>query len=172
MVSPISLNIETNEACPSGCAFSSAAGEELAAGDFDVARGLGSSDLTLFLTSILERGIINFAMRKRASKATGKDEYTVTEVGTLIDQFRGEFKVFGENLTSVKEDVGTIKEQVAKNSEDAALLKTAVRSLSAKIEKLTESIERLIKTKADREELLTLEKRVSGLEAKVAALSR
>ena len=100
-----------------------------------------------------------------------KDTFTVTEVGTLIEQFRGDFRVFGEDLTSVKTDVKSLKEMVAKNTERITLLEIAVRDIVNKLEALTKSIDRLVKTKADREDLQTLERRVSTLESKVASLS-
>ena len=110
-----------------------------------------------------------------------EDKFTVTEVGTLIEELRSEFRIFGEDLISVKNDVGSLKEMVAENTEKIAVLEIAARNmatksdlaiLAAKIEKLIESIDKLIKTKTDREEFITLEKRVSALEARSAASSR
>lgn len=115
-------------------------------------------------------------MKKPATKSNkkirGKDKYTVTEVGTLIDQFRGEFKVFGENIISVKSDVKSIKEMVSDNTERITLLEITVRNVVAKIDELIKSINTLVKTKADRQEFQALEKRVSILETKVASLSQ
>ena len=97
---------------------------------------------------------------------------TVTEVGTLIDQLRWEFKIFGEDMISLKKDVKTTKEMVTRNTEDIVLIKVAVKNMVAKIEALTKSIDRLVKTKADREDIQALEKRISILETKVASISR
>ena len=101
-----------------------------------------------------------------------KDEYTVTEVGTLIEEFRSEFKVFGEKLQANTEKLDATYEQVGKITEQMILLETAVRNVIARIEELTKGISELVKTKADREEMQLLDKRISALENKVAVLAR
>ena len=133
-------------------------------------------------------------MKKPAdkNKERGKDNYTVTEVGTLIEEFRGEFKVFGEKLQvntektdatfeqvgRQTEEITLLKVLVQKNTEDISSLKTdvsslkiAIKDIASKIDRLVESIENLIKTKVDREEFQVLEKRISTLEAKMASLA-
>lgn len=109
-------------------------------------------------------------MRKPKSKS--KDKFSATEVGTLVEQFRSEFKVFGEDLTTLKDDVKATKEMVGKNFERITLLEIAVRDIVNKISALTASIDRLAKTKTDREEFKALEGRVGILEAKVESLSK
>jgi len=126
-------------------------------------------------------------MKKAVSKTKerGKDQYTVTEVGTLIEEFRGEFRVFGEKLQANTEKTDATYEQVGRVTEEIAILKVAVQNntkeitslkvtvqnITTKIDKLVESIEKLIKTKVDREEYQILEKRISTLEAKMASIT-
>lgn len=130
-------------------------------------------------------------MKKPTNKSNkpGKDKFTVTEVGTLVEQLRGEFRVFGEDLITVKEDVGSLKVMVAGNTEKITSLETAVTSLKVmvaqnteritaleaivrnvvlKIDDLIKSIDNLAKTKVDNEKFISLEKRVSALETKLA----
>jgi len=164
------------------------------------------------------RFIISVTMKKTPPKSTkktrGKDGYTVTEVGTLIDGFRSEFKVFGENQkniikkldatyeqvginterlsivevvvkknskkignleTAVKENtakIGDLETAVTKLDDRITNLEVAVKDIISKIDALTKSIDNLAKTKVDREEMFTLEKRISLLETKVASLSQ
>ena len=170
--------------------------------------------LTFPLTLGSRGGNIDSAMGKTNKKNRGKDAYTVTEVGTLVDEFRKEFRVFGERQEGIIKKLDATYEQTGRNTEQITLLEIAVKEITSKIaalaekvdkntsaiaalaekvdknaaaiaelaekvdkntkaiEALTRSIDKLVQTKADREEILTLEKRVSALETKVSALLR
>lgn len=112
-------------------------------------------------------------------KPEEKNSYTPTEVGTLIEQFRSEFKVFGERQQSIIEKQQSIiekldatYEQVGKNTQEIALIKTTLRNLkeqvsinTGKIEENRQLIEHVLeelKLKASREEFKTLKNRVDS----------
>ena len=76
-------------------------------------------------------------MKKPKSKIRGQDKYTVTEVGTLIEHFESQFKVFGESQQAVIKKLDATYEQVGKNTEDITILIAAVRKNSEDIASLT-----------------------------------
>ena len=59
-------------------------------------------------------------MKKRVNK---NDKFTVTEVGTLIEAMRREFKPILEDIPSIKTKLDSVFEQVGKNTEDTQLIK-------------------------------------------------
>jgi len=67
------------------------------------------------------------------NKERGKDKYTVTEVGTLIEHFECQFKVFGEGQNAIREKLDATYEQVGKNTEEIVLLKVAVQKNTEEI---------------------------------------
>ena len=93
---------------------------------------------------------------KKQAKKTGK--FTPTEVGTLIEDLRGQFKVFGEGLNDLKEKFDTLDSKLealtgivnheAKKSDlsriDIANLKTDVADLKNTVARIEEDI-RIIK---------------------------
>ena len=110
------------------------------------------------------------SMKKRARK---DDKYTATEVGTLIEQIRSEFKVFGEGLKDLREKVDATHEQVIKNTEQITLLEIAIRETRGEITKINGRLDRIeerlgriedsLKSKADQKDFQDLEKKVTSL---------
>ena len=98
------------------------------------------------------------------AKGSKKDKYTVTEVGTLIEALRSEFKPILEQIPGMKERLDNVYEQVGKNTEKLGLLEIAVRRIPG-IEKKVDSILEELKSKADQKDLETLEKKVAALTA-------
>ena len=123
-------------------------------------------------------------MKKQAKK---NDKFTVTEVGALIEDFRSQFKVFGEGLNDLREKVDTLAGKVdtlagkvdtltgivnheAKKSDlyriDIANLKMDVANLKTTVSRIEEQI-RLIRdnlaSKVDRKDFELLEKKVASI---------
>jgi len=114
--------------------------------------------------------IMLLSMKKRPKKV---DKFTVTEVGALIEDLRGQFKIFGEGLNGLREKVDTLTGIVnheAKKSDlsrmDIASLKTDVATLKTDIASLKIDV-RLIRdtlvSKIDRKDFEILEKKVVSL---------
>jgi len=85
-------------------------------------------------------------------KQVKKDKYTVTEVGTLIEALRSEFRPLLEQIPGIKNKLDSVYEQVGRNTE--------------KIEENRFLINRVLeqlKTKADQKDLEALEQKVASL---------
>jgi len=78
-------------------------------------------------------------------KQVKKDKYTVTEVGTLIEALRSEFRPFVETIPGMQKKLDSIYEQVGKNTE--------------KIDRILEEL----KSKVDHKNFDVLEKKVAVL---------
>ena len=89
----------------------------------------------------------------------GADMFTATEVGALIDEFRSEFRVFGEDLRSVKKSLKAISEQVGRNTEKIEMN----RLLITRNQGLINTVLEKLKSKVDRTEFVALEKKVASL---------
>jgi polyhydroxyalkanoate synthesis regulator phasin len=60
------------------------------------------------------------------SKKTGKT-FSVTEVGTLIESLRSEFRAVTEGVTALRKDVDELKSRVSALEVEVRLLKDVVR---------------------------------------------
>jgi uncharacterized phage infection (PIP) family protein YhgE len=116
-------------------------------------------------------------MKKRVKK---DDKFTVTEVGALIEDLRGQFKVFGEGLIDLREKfdtlagkVDTLTGIVAREAEKSDLfrmrivnLENTVTQINGKLARIEEDI-RLIRnnlaSKVDHKNFEILEKKVASL---------
>jgi methyl-accepting chemotaxis protein len=83
------------------------------------------------------------AMKNPKSKTGPKNAYTPTEVGTLIDGFKSDFKLFGEKLDSMSVKLDATYEQTARNTEKIALLEAAVQSIASDLRILTQRVDEL-----------------------------
>ncbi|MBU4457405.1 MAG: hypothetical protein KJ902_01545 [Candidatus Omnitrophica bacterium] len=109
-------------------------------------------------------------MKKRAKK---DDKFRSTEVGALIEDLRGQFKVFGEGLNDLREKVDTVTGMVGQEAEkstmsrmDIMVLKNTVTQINGKlagIEKDMRLIRDNLKSKVDRREFELLEKKVASI---------
>ena len=109
-------------------------------------------------------------MKDRVKK---DDKFSPTEVGALIEDLLGQFKVFGEGLNDLREKVDTLTGIVnheAKKSDlsrmDIATLKADIATLKADVATLKADV-RFIRdnfaSKADRKDFELLEKKVASL---------
>lgn len=108
-------------------------------------------------------------MKKQAKK----DKFSSSEVGALIDQLRGEFKVFGEGLNDLREKLDAVTGMVAENSEKVTLsrieigvLKNELFKVNGKLARIEESIHLInnnFKSRVDRKDFEILEKKVASL---------
>lgn len=104
-------------------------------------------------------------MKKPAAKSKPtKESFTATEVGTLIEQFRGEFKTFGERQGSIAEKLDATYNQTARNTEDIGLIKVAVKGISVKLDATHQQVVR------NTEEIGSLKVAVKGISKDVEAL--
>lgn len=95
------------------------------------------------------------------------DEHAYFQVGALIEDLHSNFKVFGENLSSVTEKVDGIAHELGMVKEDISVIKMDVKEIKAEIKSIKNEIQKLKLTltqKAELEFLLDLEKRVLKLE--------
>ncbi len=99
-----------------------------------------ASGADFLLTLKMMRSIMTFVMKTPKSKARVKNAYTPTEVGTLIDGFKGEFKIFGEKLDSMSGKLDATYEQTSINTEKISLLEIAVQSIAADLKALTNKV--------------------------------
>lgn len=83
-------------------------------------------------------------------KQNGK--FTVTEVGTLIEAMRTEFKPILEDIPHIKSKLDATFEQVGKNTEEIQINRHLINRVLAEL-----------KSKVDRKEFETLEKRVASI---------
>ena len=107
---------------------------------------------------------------KKQTKKNGK--FTVTEVGALIEDLRGQFKIFGDGLNDLREKVDTVTGMVDQEAEkstmsrlDIMALKNTVTQINGKlagIEKDMRLIRDNLVSKADRSEFEILEKKVAS----------
>jgi chromosome segregation ATPase len=98
----------------------------------------------------------------RTKKEEHRDQYTV-----VLEDLRSQFKVFGENLDSVRtkgeatfEAVGVLQEDVASLKEDVAVLKEDMQEVKEELH----IIRNELKEKVGRDEFVALENRVKRLE--------
>lgn len=108
---------------------------------------------------------------KKQAKKNGK--FTVTEVGTLIEDLRSQFKVFGEGLKDLREKFDTLDTKlealtgiVSREAKKSDLSRIDIANLKNAVARIEEDIclikDNLI-SKADRKEFELLEKKVSSL---------
>lgn len=65
-----------------------------------------------------------------------KDSYTATEVGTLIESFRSEFRTFGESLSDVRERVVRLEElfpRIESIERDVGAIKIILRPFASQL---------------------------------------
>ena len=109
-------------------------------------------------------------MKKQTKK---NDKFTVTEVGTLIDAMRRDFKPILEDIPSIKAKLDSVFEQVGKNTEDIQLIKHILSSHTEEIKSIKGTLKEHsgilshileeLKSKVSRSEFELLEKKVSSL---------
>jgi len=102
-------------------------------------------------------------MKKRAEK---NDKFSSTEVGTLIEQLRSEFKVFGEGLKDLREKFDTLAGMVANHEEKSIWSRLEINAIKERLTKIDGKLARIednLKSKADQKDLQTLEKKVTSL---------
>lgn len=102
-----------------------------------------------------------------------KTTFTAREVAVLIEELRGQFRIFGENLSAVKSKVEAIFEEQGRQKEeifiiktDINVIKTEIKEIKARLDRVEEDI-RLIKNDISsiKENLKTFDKRISHIEA-------
>jgi hypothetical protein len=85
-----------------------------------------------------------------------KKEFSASEVATLVEGLRSDFRVVAEVVTSHNDKLDAVMEMVAQNTEDIAIMKTDLSF-----------IKQNLKRKVDIDEFEVLEKRVLFLENKL-----
>jgi len=98
-------------------------------------------------------------------KRVKKDKYTVTEVGTLIEALRSEFKPVVEAIPDMQAKLKSISEQVGMNAEKIEENRFLIMRNLEHITKNTGLIDRILeerKSKVDRQDFEVLEKKVAA----------
>jgi chromosome segregation ATPase len=111
---------------------------------------------------------------KRTKSEENRDQYTV-----VLEDLRGQFKVFGEGLDAVRADMNEVRKQgnatfeaVGELKEDVAVLKEDVAVLKGDMQEVKEELHLIrneLKEKVSRDEFVALEHRVSRLEKSARA---
>lgn len=99
-------------------------------------------------------------------KKERQDKFSSAEVGALIESLRSEIKPVLEAIPDMQSKLDGIFEQIGKNTEQLAVLETVVKSHTEKTEINRQLITRVLvelKTKVDRKDFETLEKKVASL---------
>ena len=101
-------------------------------------------------------------------KENPKDKTTMTtrEVAVLIEEFRSQFRTFGENLSVVKDKLDALYEDVSKQKEDIFVIKADVNLLKSDNKSIKADIAVMKRDLAEIKELLkSHDSRVTHLEA-------
>ena len=84
-------------------------------------------------------------MKKDANK--DKTTMTAQEVGVLIEDLRSQFRIFGEHLSTVKEDLSAVKkkvdaifEEAGRQKEDVFIIKSDIRIIKNDIAEIKETL--------------------------------
>jgi len=109
-------------------------------------------------------------MKKQAKK---NNKFSLTEVGVLIEAMRREFRPILEDIPSIRAKLDSTYEQVGKNTEGIELLRLLVTKNSEEIKRIrdivtktaeeVELIRENLKSKIDRKDFETLEKKCASL---------
>src|SRR5262245_8118386 len=85
------------------------------------------------------------------------DAFTGTQVGVLIEGLRSEFRVFSEDLSSVKKTVNVISDGLGRQREESALIKIDIRflkegqkKLEGKFDAIAQDIKEILSNHASR----------------------
>jgi septation ring formation regulator EzrA len=104
-------------------------------------------------------------------KATKPDTFTAREVTVLLEDIRGQFKLFSEKLTAMDDKLDSTMGMVAKNREDFTMLDLKVTGVKGKITDIEEELIKINGKLAKIEDDLRIVKsefgkRLTALEAK------
>ena len=105
-----------------------------------------------------------------AKKRIAKKLYKGSEFAVILEDIKGDFKVFGESLADVKKKGDATFEAVGKLQEDVSVLKEDVSVLKEDMGIVKDElglIRNELKAKVSRDEFNLLEKRVISLEKAV-----
>ena len=70
---------------------------------------------------------------KKLKKLVSNDSFTANEVGVLVENLQSQFRIFGEDLSTIKEKVDIIFEEQGKQKEDIFIIKADVRIIKCDI---------------------------------------
>ena len=87
-------------------------------------------------------------------KGIGKDR----EFAVILEKIHSDFKIFGEDLSSVKKRLDMLFEELGKQKEDMFVIKTDIRIMKTDIQTLKEDV------KIIREDIKTFDRRITHLE--------
>ena len=104
-------------------------------------------------------------------KETNKDKTTMTarEVAVLVEDFRSQFRIFGEDLSTVKQRVETIFEEQGRIKEAIFIIKADINVIKSDIKEIKARLDRIEgDVKVIKEDLKVSDRRISRLEETAA----
>lgn len=69
-----------------------------------------------------------------------KTTMTVREVAVLIEDLRSQFRVFGEDLTAIKNKLNAVSEQVGRQEESIFVIRTDINIIKRDIAEIKETL--------------------------------
>lgn len=77
---------------------------------------------------------------KNNKPKTTPDTFTASQVGALIERLEGQFKLFGEDLATIKGKVEAIFEEQGRQKEDIFIIKADIRIMKKDIAELKQDV--------------------------------
>ena len=103
----------------------------------------------------------------KRSKSFDKDR----EFAVILESLRSDFKIFGEDLMSVKEDVEALKEDVRVLKEDVSILKTDVHIIKGRLTSLEFKVDVIGKElSAQRKDIVEIKAIIPNHDKRITAL--
>ena len=73
-------------------------------------------------------------------KDNKNDTMTAREVAVLVEEFKSQFRVFGESLDAVKSRLDSVFNQVGKLTEDVSIIKIDIKFIKADIAEIKNTL--------------------------------
>ena len=93
------------------------------------------------------------------------EENIKRHIDVMLENVRSDFKIFGEQLAGVSEDVAVLKEDVGMLKEDMEYVKSEIVEIKNRFKETDEALDK----KADKEAVNDHEKRINRFEKSVLA---
>lgn len=108
-------------------------------------------------------------MKEKRKNIIPKSSFTSTQVGVLIEDFQSQFKVFGEKLVSMQDQLNTVIVNQGHMWEDIARINQRLNSIEQRLDTIEQRLAVLEQEVLEiKQEILRLKKEIIGNESKAA----